>query len=109
MTVNAKRSSDPVLKLVPMRPEEANSALREKPESFSATGRVQILMPAASIERLFAIKEAIEAASVTEVVRRALRLYEALLVEERDGGHVFIRRGSDDGGEIDIPLSFLFK
>jgi hypothetical protein len=107
MTTNAQRSHRPSLKLVPINPDEGKPGHMDKPQGVAGTGRLQLLLPTSSVERLEAIKDTIEAASYAEVIRRALRLYEAFLAEERDGGHVFVRR-EGDGGDVIIPLSFLF-
>lgn len=107
MKSSAKGASQPALKLVPADPDEPNPGQLEKNERFGGATRIQILMPSASVDRLVAIKDTIEAASVAEVVRRAIRLYEALLAEEREGGEVYIRR-SRGGGDVILPVSYLF-
>ncbi|HEY4125399.1 MAG TPA: ribbon-helix-helix protein, CopG family, partial [Rhizomicrobium sp.] len=45
------------------------------------TTRVQLEMPPQAMERLTRLKEKTEAASYAEVIRNALRLYEALVDE----------------------------
>ena len=66
------------------------------------TARLQIVLPQPSFDRLEAIKEETEAASYAEVIRRALRLYEGLLAETREGGKLVVLR--DDGSVEDVPL-----
>ena len=56
--------------------------------------RVQLDLPPASMERLSALKEKTEAVSYAEVVREAIRLYEAMLEEVVDkGNELMIRDG----------------
>ena len=58
-----------------------------------ATRRIQMDMPAKSVERLERLRDVTEAASYAEVMRNALRLYEAL-IKEADAGHeILIKRG----------------
>lgn len=52
------------------------------------TTRVQLELPPQAMERLQRLKEKTEAASYAEVIRNALRLFEAL-VEEHDKGAEF--------------------
>jgi Arc/MetJ-type ribon-helix-helix transcriptional regulator len=60
--------------------------VREKP-----TTRVQLELPASSMERLKALRTKTEAASYAEVIRNALRLYEALIGEVEAGNQVFVK------------------
>lgn len=72
------------------------------PPRRAMTGRLQIVMPGQSFQRLEAIKEVTEAASYSEVIRRALRIYEGLLAEIERGGEVFVKR---PGGTVElVPL-----
>ena len=57
-------------------------------------------MPERSYQRLKALMEATEASSYAEVMRNALRVYEALMKEVDGGGAIFVRRS--DG--VDWPL-----
>jgi hypothetical protein len=59
--------------------------------------RVQFDLPPRSMERLNALKLKTEAASYAEVVKNALRLYEAL-IEETEQGRTFLIR--DESGSI---------
>jgi hypothetical protein len=59
---------------------------------------VQLELPQASFERLKQLQERTEAASAAEVVRNALRLYEALLKEADAGNDVVVRQAN--GGEV---------
>ncbi len=52
------------------------------------TTRVQLELPPQAMERLQRLKEKTEAASYAEVIRNALRLFEAL-VDEHDKGSEF--------------------
>jgi hypothetical protein len=59
--------------------------------------RVQFDLPPRSMERLNALKLKTEAASYAEVVKNALRLYEAL-IEETEQGKTFLIR--DEKGSV---------
>lgn len=61
--------------------------------SANCSRRVQIDMPQKSFERLERLKEITEAASYAEVMRNALRLYEAMVAEIEAGNEVLIKRG----------------
>jgi hypothetical protein len=61
--------------------------------------RVQFDLPPRSIERLNALKLKTEASSYAEVVKNALRLYEALIEETESGKQFFVR---DENGAM-IP------
>lgn len=56
--------------------------------------RVQFDLPPRSMERLNALKLKTEASSYAEVVKNALRLYEAL-IEETESGKQFLVRDKD--------------
>lgn len=72
----------------------------ESPETQEAGGRtttrVQLEMPAQAMERLSRLKERSEAASYAEVVRNALRLYEALADEYDKGAEFFVKRADGE-------------
>ena len=61
------------------------------------TTRVQLEMPPQAMERLTKLKEKTEAASYAEVIRNALRVFEALM-DEHDKGAEFQLKRAD--GEI---------
>lgn len=54
------------------------------------TTRVQIELPPSSYERLHALKERTEAASNAEVIKSALRVYEAMVERQAAGARIFI-------------------
>jgi len=56
--------------------------------------RVQFDFPPKSMERLNALKLKTEASSYAEVLKNALRLYEAL-IEETERGNAFLIRDAD--------------
>ncbi|GEP61056.1 hypothetical protein RSO01_82220 [Reyranella soli] len=56
-----------------------------------ATTRVQLELPCRSMDRLASLKEVTEASSYAEVVRNALRLYEAIINESKAGGELLLR------------------
>ena len=62
-----------------------------------ATTRVQLEMPPQAMERLQKLKDRIEAASYAEVIRNALRLFEALVDEHEKGAEFSLKRAD---GEI---------
>jgi hypothetical protein len=59
-----------------------------------AKNRVQFDLPPRSMERLNVLKAKTEAASYAEVLKNALRLYEAL-IEETERGNEFMVRNAD--------------
>lgn len=56
------------------------------------TTRVQLEMPPQAMERLTRLKEKTEAASYAEVIRSALRVFEALAEEHEKGGEFSLTR-----------------
>jgi hypothetical protein len=62
-----------------------------------ATTRVQLEMPPQAMDRLQRLKERTEAASYAEVIRNALRLFEALIAEHEKGVEFALKQ---PGGEI---------
>lgn len=61
-----------------------------------ATTRVQLEMPPQAMERLQRLKERTEAASYAEVIRGALRLFEALVDEHEKGSEFALKRASGE-------------
>lgn len=59
--------------------------------------RIQMDLPERSLARLQALKELTEAASYAEVMKNALRLYDALIKEAEQGNTFQVRTSS---GEI---------
>jgi ribbon-helix-helix CopG family protein len=57
-----------------------------------ATTRVQLEMPPQAMERLQRMKDRTEAASYAEVIRNALRLFEALVDEHGKGSEFLLKR-----------------
>jgi hypothetical protein len=66
--------------------------------------RVQFDLPPRSMDRLNGLKIKTEAASYAEVVKNALRLYEALIEETENGKQFFVRQ--DDGTMAPYRLFF---
>ena len=56
--------------------------------------RVQIDLPERSMARLSELKTETEATSYGEVIKNALRLYEALIEEAKAGRKFFVRDGN---------------
>jgi Arc/MetJ-type ribon-helix-helix transcriptional regulator len=61
-------------------------------EPGRATTRVQLEMPPQAMERLQRLKDRTEAASYAEVIRNALRLFEALVEEHEKGAEFSLKR-----------------
>lgn len=70
---------------------------------MQANKRLQLELPEKSMGRLLGLKNKTEAASYTEVVKNALRLYEAV-IEEADKGNTFCVK--DREGSIKEYLVF---
>ena len=71
----------------------AADAIDAKTESGErTTTRVQLEMPPQAMDRLQRLKEHTEAASYAEVIRNALRLFEALIQEHEKGSEFSLKR-----------------
>lgn len=66
-----------------------------QPTPNSASKRIQMDMPPRSVERLKRLQDVTEAASYAEVMKNALRLYEALIQEVEVGNEIMVKRGKD--------------
>jgi hypothetical protein len=55
--------------------------------------RLTVVLPDRSVRRLNALVEKTEASSYTEVLKNALRLYEALVDETEKGHEILVREG----------------
>lgn len=64
--------------------------------------RVQMDMPPKSVARLRHLQNVTEASSYAEVVRNALRLYEALIDEAESSSEFLIQR--EDGVPVKFPI-----
>ena len=82
-------------------PEEYGEMARPSRESKKDLKRVQMDMPPKSVLRLKRLQDITEAASYAEVVRNALRLYEALIDEVESGNEVMIKR---NGKVVPYPI-----
>src|ERR1700750_551843 len=69
----------------------------EADDTGRTTTRVQLEMPPQAMVRLQKMKDHTEAASYAEVIRNALRLFEALVDEHERGSDFFLKRAD---GEI---------
>jgi hypothetical protein len=65
-------------------------------EGERSTTRVQLEMPPQAMERLQRLKEKTEAASYAEVIRNALRVFEALVQEHESGSEFSLKRPSGE-------------
>lgn len=70
----------------------ARRSFYDDPEVERVTTRVQLEMPPQAMVRLQKLKERTEAASYAEVIRNALRLFEALVEEHDRGADFFLKR-----------------
>lgn len=75
--------------------------MRKKSASI-AVERLNFLLPARSRERLDRLKEETEATSYAEVVKDALRVYEALLKEDRQGRRFLVADADNNVRELPI-------
>ena len=76
---------------------EAMRAAAEAMENGErTTTRVQLEMPRQAMERLTRLKEKTEAASYAEVIRNALRVFEALLDEHEKGAEFQLKRANGE-------------
>jgi hypothetical protein len=66
------------------------------------TTRVQLELPETSMNRLRALRDRTEAASYAEVLKNALRLYEALVKEAEEGNELVIRRKNGEQAEYKV-------
>ena len=75
---------------------EMPEGMRPGPEGMDnperTTTRVQLEMPPQAMERLQKLKEKTEAASYAEVIRNALRVFEALIQEHDSGAEFSLKR-----------------
>jgi Arc/MetJ-type ribon-helix-helix transcriptional regulator len=70
--------------------------------SERTTTRVQLEMPPQAMERLTKLKERTEAASYAEVIRNALRVFEALMDEHEKGAEFQLKRA--DGQTVSYRI-----
>src|ERR1700682_1017858 len=70
--------------------------VRETRDGERSTTRVQLEMPPQAMVRLQRLKERTEAASYAEVIRSALRLFEALVDEHEKGSEFALKRASGE-------------
>jgi hypothetical protein len=66
------------------------------PEPSRATTRVQLELPPQAMDRLQRLKDRTEAASYAEVIRNALRLFEALVDEHEKGAEFSLKRADGE-------------
>jgi|SRR5215472_7480668 len=77
--------------------ERAMDAAADDATPERTSTRVQLEMPPQAMERLQRLKERTEAASYAEVIRNALRLFEALISEHEKGAEFALKQ---PGGEF---------
>jgi hypothetical protein len=74
----------------------AADAMETGQEPVRATTRVQLELPPQAMDRLQRLKDRTEAASYAEVIRNALRLFEALLDEHEKGAEFSLKRADGE-------------
>jgi hypothetical protein len=74
----------------------AADAMETGAEPVRATTRVQLELPPQAMDRLQRLKDRTEAASYAEVIRNALRLYEALAEEHEKGAEFSLKRANGE-------------
>jgi len=67
------------------------SKSKSNEKSRASTERLHVAFTPRMMERLDYLKEKTEAASYTEVLRNAMRLYDALVQEVEDGNELCVR------------------
>lgn len=83
--------------------DHSNAAASEQLKEAKRVVRMQLVLPPRSAERLDLLKDLTESTSYAEVVRNALRVYEALVTEAREGNEVLIRYPA---GEVEKLVLF---
>lgn len=58
--------------------------------------RLNLELDGATKKRLDLLKTSTDATSITEVIRRALRLYEIVTDLQKNGGKLFMKKGKDE-------------
>jgi Arc/MetJ-type ribon-helix-helix transcriptional regulator len=76
--------------------EAMRAAADAMEDGARATTRVQLEMPPQAMERLQRLKEHTEAASYAEVIRNALRVFEALMDEHEKGAEFMLKRADGE-------------
>ena len=76
----------------------------ERREMTNNTKLLQLEMPQKAYDRLKLLKEKTEAPSYSEVIKNALKLYEAMIEETENGGFIYTK--SSDGVETRIKPVF---
>jgi len=69
--------------------------MNERTDSTARKVRVQMNLPPASVDRLDALVTTTESSSYAEVMRNALKLYEAAVMEAERGGNLFVLRDGE--------------
>ena len=82
--------------------EAMRAAADAMEEGTRTTTRVQLEMPPQAMERLQRLKEHTEAASYAEVIRNALRVFEALMDEHEKGAEFMLKRA--DGETVSYKI-----
>jgi hypothetical protein len=64
--------------------------------------RVQLELPHRSFDRLRSLKDKTEAASYTEVLKNALRLYESVITQYEEGRRLYVK--DKDGALVEYEV-----
>jgi hypothetical protein len=73
-----------------------------EPDREKTNKRLQPELPQRSYERLKSLKDKTEAASYSEVLKNALRLYESVIDQYEDGKRLFVK--GEDGALIEYKV-----
>ena len=79
------------------------TATKRNSKAKVAYHRLNLALNRASFDKLKKIEKTIDAASMTEVVAHALRVYEALVMATEDGGTVYIAK---EGGDREVMVLY---
>jgi hypothetical protein len=76
---------------MPWRHADTAESAQEATPAQSTGKRFHMDLPPSSVQRLYRLKHITEASSFAEVIRNALRLYEALIEEVTKGKEILLR------------------
>lgn len=76
--------------------------LKEIQEANTKRKRLSLALPDLTAERIARLQDISEAETVTEVIRRALALYEKMLLAVKDGDKILVERKSGQVAEIEL-------
>jgi hypothetical protein len=78
--------------------------MEKEMEGKTKSTRVQLELPQRSFDRLKSLKDKTEAASYSEVLKNALRLYESVIAQYEDGRRLYVK--NSDGALVEYEVFF---